>query len=535
MILVIDNYDSFTFNIVQAMEALGEEVKVFRNDRITLEEIESINPAGIVVSPGPSVPENAGISVEVIRHFEDSHPILGVCLGHQCIAYAHGATIGSARAIMHGKCSPVFHNGSGLFAAVANPFTATRYHSLAVRKETIPDEFEICAWTGDNEVMGIRHREKPLFGVQFHPESVMTEFGTRIIENFLSLVHGKKTARRCFVSLKEPISLLVSGKSLDGDEMADSMNMIMSGEATGSQIGAFLTALAVKGETPEEIASAVRIMREKAIPITPRREDVLDTCGTGGDRSGSFNVSTTVAFVAAGAGACVAKHGNRSVTSKSGSADVLEALGACFDTDPQVVERCLNEVGVTFMFAPKFHLAMKYAIKARQEIGIKTLFNILGPLSNPARASRQVVGVYSEELGEVYAKVMNLLGVKKGIVVHGTDGFDEVSISAPTVVWEIGEGKIVRYTFEPPSLGIGFGDVKEIKGGDADLNGRIMRRVLSGEESTALDMVLVNSAFAIYCSGLAEDLEGGLSLARESIRSGEAMIKLSAFLDYFRR
>jgi len=402
-----------------------------------------------------------------------------------------------------------------------------------VKKETIPDIFEIFAWTGDDEVMGIRHREKPLFGVQFHPESVMTDVGPRIIENFLSIVHGKKSVQRCFVSLREPISLLVDGKSLDRDEMADSMNMIMSGEATSSQIGAFLTALAVKGETPVEIASAVRIMREKALPINPRSEDILDTCGTGGDRSGSFNVSTTVAFVAAGAGALVAKHGNRSVTSKSGSADVLEALGARLDTEPQVVERCLNEVGVTFMFAPKFHLAMKYAIKPRQEIGIKTLFNILGPLSNPARANRQIVGVYSEALGDVYAKVLNLLGVKKGIVVHGTDGFDEVSISAPTTVWEIGSGEIEKYSFEPSSLGIAYGDPDAIKGGDAEQNGRIMKRVLSGEEGIPLDMVLVNSAFAIYCSGLAENIERGLSLARRSVQSGEGMKKLSAFLEYF--
>ncbi len=535
MIVVIDNYDSFTYNIVQSLCSLGAEVKVFRNNAIDLDGIEELNPDGLVISPGPGGPDSGGISVNAVKRFHGKVPILGVCLGHQCIAYAFGAKVVSAKAIMHGKTSPVFHDRSGIFAAVENPFNTTRYHSLSVEWEQPPEDMEVCAWTSDGEIMGIRHRTRPVFGVQFHPESVMTDFGMRIFENFLSIVERGKRPSRYFVNLKEAISILHSGKDLRGSEMEDAMNMIMSGECTSAQIAAFLTALSMKKETPEEIAAAVKVMREKAIRIRPEKGDVLDTCGTGGDRSGSFNISTTVAFVAAGSGVCVAKHGNRSVTSKAGSADVLEALGANLDLAPDMVEKCLNDVGVTFMFAPKFHLAMKFAIQPRREIGIKTIFNILGPLSNPAGANRQVVGVYNEELGEIYAKVMRELGIRKAIIAHGTDGLDEISICAPTFIWEVEGGKIDKYLFDPRSLGFEYRKREEIKGGDGKQNGEMLKAILNGEEGAAYDMVVLNSAFAIYCAGMTDTLKEGVAIARESILSGRAGKKLDRFLSYFAR
>jgi anthranilate synthase/phosphoribosyltransferase len=526
MIVVIDNYDSFTYNIVQALNALGAEVKVYRNDAIDLDELEEQSPGGIVISPGPGGPESGGISVDAVRRFHGKVPVLGVCLGHQCIAYAFGARITSAKAIMHGKTSPVFHDKTGIFAAVENPFNATRYHSLAVEWDFGPEDIEVCAWTSDGEIMGIRHKTKPVFGVQFHPESVMTEFGMRIFENFLSIVKRGKRPARYFVNLKEAISILHTGKDLRATEMEDAMNMIMSGECTSTQIGSFLTALSMKGETPEEIAAAVNVMRDKAIRIKPEATDVLDTCGTGGDRSGTFNVSTTVAFVAAGSGACVAKHGNRSVTSKAGSADVLEVLGANLDLPSELVEKCLNHVGVTFMFAPKFHLAMKFAIQPRREIGIR-------PLSNPAGANRQVVGVYSEELGEVYAKVMRELAIRKAIIAHGTDGLDEISICAPTFIWEVEGGKIDKYLFDPRSLGFEYSKRDEIKGGDGEQNGKMLRSILNGDEGPAHDMVILNAAFALYCVGRAKSLKEGVDMAKQSIQSGQAKEKLDRFLEYF--
>ncbi|RMG59906.1 MAG: bifunctional anthranilate synthase component II/anthranilate phosphoribosyltransferase [Deltaproteobacteria bacterium] len=533
MILVIDNYDSFTYNIVQALQALGADVKVFRNDEVDVSTVEKMSPRGIVISPGPGGPEKAGISVEVVKRFTGKIPILGVCLGHQCIGYALGGVVVQAKEIMHGKTSLIHHRGTGIFAGIENPFRATRYHSLAVRWEKVPDEVEVCAWTEDGEIMGIRHRTHPLFGVQFHPESIMTDHGVRLFENFLSVVRGKQGVVREFVDMREPISIVSAGKDLSAGQMREAMEMIMSGAATPAQIASFLTALAVKGETPEEIAAAVKVMREKAVRVESKHPDILDTCGTGGDRMGTFNISTTVAFIAAGAGVAVAKHGNRSVTSRAGSADVLEALGADLETPVDVVARCLDEVGVTFMFAPRFHLAMKYAIGPRREIGIRTIFNILGPLSNPAGANRQLVGVFDRGLGGVYADVLRELGMKKGIVVHGSDGLDEVSPAGPTLVWEVEGNRVEEFIFDPASLGLPYHSLEEIRGGDVSRNRAILLSVLSGEQSPYLDCALVNAAFAIYCGGGAGSIEEAFEKAKESVFSGRAKEKLDSFLRFF--
>ncbi len=380
MIAVIDNYDSFTYNLVQYLSELGADVRVFRNDALLPADLEDLSPEGLVISPGPGGPESAGISLEAIRTFSDRIPILGVCLGHQCIGKAFGGTIVHARSLMHGKTAQIRHNGKGIFSLIENPMTATRYHSLALERESLPPVLEVSAESEDGEVMGIRHISRPVFGVQFHPESFLTQYGMRILENFLSLIDPRQPVHRCFGNMREAISHVASGRNLTPDGMRDAMRMIMGGEATPAQISSFLSCLAMKGETTAEIAAAVEVMRQKATRIhAPAGEPLLDTCGTGGDRSGTFNISTTVAFVAAGAGIRVAKHGNRSVTSRSGSADVLESLGMNLGASFPDVQRALDEAGITFMFAPKFHAAMKYAIGPRREIGIRTIFNILGP------------------------------------------------------------------------------------------------------------------------------------------------------------
>jgi anthranilate phosphoribosyltransferase len=354
----------------------------------------------------------------------------------------------------------------------------------------------------------------------------------RILENFLSLVDPQQTVPRCFSNMREAISQVASGKDLTLDEMGDAMRMIMGGEASPSQISSFLSCLAMKGETITEIAAAAEVMRQKAARITaPAGEPLLDTCGTGGDRSGTFNISTTVAFVAAGAGIRVAKHGNRSVTSRSGSADVLESLGMNLGASIPDVQLALDKAGITFMFAPKFHAAMKYAIGPRREIGIRTIFNILGPLSNPAGANCQVVGVYSEDLGETYSRVLAELGHRRSFVVHGSDGLDEVTLSAPTIVWEIRDGRVKRYLFDPRSAGFEYISPEEIRGGDAATNAHILREVLSGAPGPARDAVLVNAAFAIVAGGKAEDVREGVVLATRSIDSGEAMKRLREFLE----
>jgi anthranilate synthase/phosphoribosyltransferase len=536
LIAVIDNYDSFTYNLVQYLGELGADVRVFRNDEISVADLVGMKPAGVVISPGPGGPDAAGISLEAIREFSDRVPILGVCLGHQCIGQAFGGKIVHAQALMHGKTSKIRHNGKGIFSFLENPMTATRYHSLAIDRFSLPPELEISAESEDGEIMGVRHLSRPIFGVQFHPESILTQYGMRILENFLSLIDPRQPVLRCFINIREAISEVAAKKNLTSDGMRDAMRMIMGGEATPAQIASFLSCMAMKGETTTEIAAATDVMRQKAIRIqAPPGEDVLDTCGTGGDRAGTFNISTTVAFVAAGAGIRVAKHGNRSVTSRSGSADVLEALGMDLSASASDVQRSLDEAGITFMFAPKFHAAMKYAIGPRREIGIRTIFNILGPLSNPAGANCQVVGVYSEELGEIYARVLAELGHRRAFVVHGTDGLDEVTLAAPTIVWDVKNGSVKRYLFDPRSVGFEYVPMQDLKGGDAATNAGILSGILSGAKGPARQAVLINAAFAILAGGKAGDVQEGVEKAREAIDSGAAMARLKAFLDILGR
>ncbi len=531
MILVIDNYDSFTYNLVQHLGALGASVRVVRNDAATIDELVKMNPAGLVISPGPGTPDSAGISMDAIRAFAEKIPILGVCLGHQCIGQVYGGRIVHAQALMHGKTSRVRHNGKGIFSMIENPVVGTRYHSLAVERASLPRDLEVTAESEDGEIMGLRHVSRPIYGVQFHPESVLTQYGMRILENFLSLVDASRPVPREFANIKEAISAVAARKDLSGDGMRDAMRMLMGGEATPAQISAFLTGLAMKGETIAEIAAAADVMREKATRIVAKEgETVLDTCGTGGDRSGTFNISTTVAFVAAGAGIRVAKHGNRSVTSRSGSADVLEALGMNLDAPVADVQRAFDEAGITFMFAPKFHAAMKYAIGPRREIGIRTIFNILGPLSNPANATNQVVGVYSEEIGQTYAQVFAEMGKGRSFVVHGSDGLDEVSLSAPTIVWDVRPAKVKRFLFDPGSVGLSYVPAKELKGGDASANADILRGILEGKPGPARQAVILNAAFAAVAAGKAEDVRDGLSVAQRAIDSGQARGRLDAFL-----
>jgi len=531
MIAVIDNYDSFTYNLVQYLGELGAVMEVFRNDAVSVQDLAARNPEGLVISPGPGGPDRAGISLEAIREFQGRIPILGVCLGHQCIGRAFGGQVVHAGILMHGKTSTIRHDGEGIFRMVENPMTATRYHSLALKRDSLPKELTVTAESEDGEIMGVRHRSQPVFGVQFHPESILTRYGKRILENFLSQIDPRQPVRACFANIREAIAMVAAGTDLTVDGMRDAMRMIMEGEATPAQVSSFLSCLAMKGETISEIAAAVEVMRQKATRIqAPPKERLLDTCGTGGDRSGTFNISTTVAFVAAGAGIRVAKHGNRSVTSRSGSADVLEALGMNLDAPVVTVQRALDEVGITFLFAPKFHAAMKHAIGPRREIGIRTIFNILGPLSNPARANCQVVGVYSEALGDTYSKVLAELGHRRALVVHGEDGLDEVSLSGPTIVWDVRDGTVNRYRFEPSTVGFETVPVGSIQGGDAAVNAGILRDVLLGVPGPARKAALLNAAFAIVAGGKAETILEGIQEAERSIDSGAALEKLEAFL-----
>jgi anthranilate phosphoribosyltransferase len=334
--------------------------------------------------------------------------------------------------------------------------------------------------------------------------------------------------------IREAIEKVVAGFDLTRDEAATVMEEIMTGQATPAQFGALMTALRLKGETVQEIAGFASVMRRMATAVSPRRP-VVDTCGTGGDGHGTFNISTTAAFVAAGAGAIVAKHGNRSMTSKCGSADVLEALGVNISLTPAQVEACLDEAGIGFMFAQVFHPAMKYAAGPRREIGIRTVFNILGPLTNPAGAHAQVLGVAAPVLVERMAEALALLGSHHALVVHGEDGIDEISICAPTRVSEVRDGEIRSYTITPEDFGFSRASLDDVRGGDAATNASITRSILSGADGPRRKVVLLNAAAALVASDLADDLAEGVERAAEAIDSGAAAERLERMAAVSRR
>jgi len=324
------------------------------------------------------------------------------------------------------------------------------------------------------------------------------------------------------MDIQTAIKTVISGRDLGSDDMAAVMRRIMTGECTGSQIGGFLVGLHMKGESVDEISAAAKVMRELATRVDVKADHLVDTCGTGGDSTGSFNISTAAALVAAAAGAKVAKHGNRSMTSKSGSADVLEAAGVKLDIPPEKVGECVQQVGVGFMFAPAHHGAMKYAIGARKELAVRTVFNVLGPLTNPAGAPNQVIGVFDGELLEIMANVLKQLGSRHVMVVHAEDGMDEISISAPTRVAELKDGKVTTYSLEPSDFGMQTAPLDSLKVGSAAESLQIILDVLADKPGPAHDIVCLNAGAAIYVAGCADSLAAGVEAAKAAISSGKA-------------
>lgn len=330
--------------------------------------------------------------------------------------------------------------------------------------------------------------------------------------------------------MKKYISKVIERQNLTSKEAEEAMNLMMGGKATEAQIGSYLTALRMKGETIEEITGSARGMRENCLRLKAKG-DVLDIVGTGGDGSNTFNVSTIAAFIIASEGIQVAKHGNRGVSSKCGSADVLEALGVPLNLSKQNNEKVLEETGMCFMFAPIYHSAMKYVAKPRRELGVRTLFNVLGPLANPAFANLQVMGVYDENLLEPIANVLKELGIKRAMVVYGRDGVDEISICDKTKVCEIREGEIRSYLLDPVKFGFHLATHDEIVGGEIEDNKRIALSILKGEESAKTDMVILNAAAALYVASCNETFETCIDRAREALTSGRAYKKLNEFIE----
>ena len=526
MILLIDNYDSFTYNLYQFISELGKNVRVVRNDEISVEEIENMKPEAIVISPGPGTPDDTGVCLEVIRTFYRKIPILGICLGHQAIAAAFGTKVIPAKNIKHGKTSMIQHNGQSIFSCFSEPLEVMRYHSLVIDKKTLPSEFVILAEASDDgEIMAIKHKEYPLYGLQFHPESIGTKDGKELLRQFfLETKKGRK--------MKHYLKKLSERRSLNKEEMRSASEELMLDEITDSEIAAFLMGLKAKGETADEVAVLVEVLREHALGIKKKIPNVLDNCGTGGDGAHSFNISTTSAFVLAGGGVKVAKHGNRSVSSKTGSADVLEYLGISLDLHEEEVEELLEENNIAFLFAPHVHPRMKKIMKVRRDLKIPTIFNLIGPLTNPVDLDSQLLGIYRRDMLEMMADVLNRLGRKRAVVLNGAGFMDEASLSGENHLVLLENGQTQKMTVAPEDVDLPTYSNEEIVGGEAKENAEILVGVLKGEKGAYRDTVLLNAGLGFFANGKANTIQEGIQLAKESIDSGRALSKLQYLIDY---
>ncbi|MCX7882170.1 MAG: anthranilate phosphoribosyltransferase [Brevinematales bacterium] len=526
MILVIDNYDSFIYNIVQYLGEYEKDIRVYRNDAITMNDVIAMNVDGIVISPGPGRPEDSRVSLDLIRYaIEEGIPLLGVCLGHQAIALVAGGQVGGATYIMHGKASSITHTGKGIFEGIPSPFQAIRYHSLVAKRESLPEMLEVVAESEDGEIMGLVYKGKPIYGVQFHPESILTEHGKQMIANFVRIVHEKKRERatgKVTNLTKTLFAKLSERQHLTEKEVEEFTDLMLEGHVSSTHIAAYLSLLRMKGETSEEIAGSARSLYRHCIPIQLSEEKVVDTCGSGGDRSHTFNISTAAALAVAGAGYKVAKHGNRSITSQSGSADVLEKMGVNITASPEVVKRCIEEAYFGFIFAPHYHPGMKYVMPVRKELGFRTIFNILGPLVNPAHVKYHVMGVFSETLYDLLPEVFVRLGYKRALVLHGEGGLDEATIEGKTRITEISEGKIQHMVLDPAEYGL-EGNLEACRITSPEESQAIIEQILQGrEKGDPYKAVVLNAGLAIYILEQKATLREAFAKAQEAIDSGKA-------------
>jgi anthranilate phosphoribosyltransferase len=464
-------------------------VDIYRNDDVEAAQVLADRPSHILMSPGPGTPKDSGVCQELSRLLVASGeiPTLGVCLGHQTLCETHGAVVQRAGRIMHGKLSAIEHDGQGIFAGIESPFDATRYHSLIVEESTLPSFFTACARTPAGELMGVRHEHLPIFGVQFHPESILSQHGHRMIET------------------------LARKENLDHEAAAAIFGEIMQGRCSPEQISALLMGLAVKGETSEEIHGAAKAMRAASTLVETKRRPLIDTCGTGGSGVPRRNVSTAVALAVAACGVGVAKHGNRAASSRSGSADVLEALGVDIDAPAETVAHCIDTCGVGFLFARNLHPAMRHAGPVRRALGVRTIFNLLGPMTNPAQVGRQVIGVFDPRRCEDMARALGAGGSERVFVVHGfrsgtaavadaEPGIDDLSTEGESLVveWKQGTDSELRtHRLKPEDAGLERAPIEELSGGDPQENADALRRLLAGEQGAYRMAVQYAGALAL--------------------------------------
>lgn len=525
MIVFIDNKDSFTFNIVQSLERISKDtVKVFRSEETSLSEIENAKPTHLIIGPGPGTPQEAGISIEAIKYFAGRIPILGICLGHQAIGAAFGAEIVNAKYIRHGIVEEIKTDGRGIFRNIGLKGSFTRYHSLVINEATLSDEFEITARAKDGDIMGIRHKKFILEGVQFHPESIASEKGDILFKAFLN--YSRENISHTLILNQ----LIEQKKSLSREQTASFISELTDGTMDEKVASSVLTAMASRGlPTADEMGGAAQVMLSKKTHFPLENCGLAEIVGTGGDGKGSFNISSMSALVASSCGQMMAKHGNRAVSSKSGAADFFEALGINIMASPDKTAELIKKTGFGFLMAPVYHSAMRFAAPIRKALGIKTIFNVLGPLLNPANAEFEVLGVYSKLLLKDYAHAAKSLGAKRVMVINSEDGYDEISPCAVTNVYQIDEkGNENTYTIDPAKFGITDADENELYGGNGQDNAKLAMEVLKGGgRKTIRYAVGLNAGAVLYLSGKAHTLKEGYEMALDAIDSGRALLKLN--------
>ena len=470
-VLFIDNFDSFTYNLVDDFAKRQCQTRVYRADT-SIEDLKAVadefDPDLLVISPGPGNPDTAGVSLEAVDYFKDKLPIFGVCLGHQTIVQYFGGVVGHAPEPMHGKPSRITHNEQGTLPGIENPLQAGRYHSLTARTPAgLPGRHRrVRGHRHGRPAQGTAHlrravpsREHPdARGRQDHPE--------RSSNRSQSKTNGRELN---MANITQYLEIILNGKDLTFEQAKALQDTIFEGQVTEVQIAAFLAMMRMKRATSGEIAGLAQSLRDHAVRVQVDFEHLIDTCGTGGAVVKTFNISTASAFVAAGAGAYVAKHGNRGITSRCGSADVLDELGVNIDPGPEVVAECIREAHIGFMFAPKFHPAMRFVQPIRKSLDFRTAFNILGPLANPAGVKAQVMGVSDAELLDRIAESLKMLGTKRAMVVHG-QGMDEISLLGKTRIVELRDGKITSFELDPTDYGIANASIDALGSGDAIAN-----------------------------------------------------------------
>jgi anthranilate synthase/phosphoribosyltransferase len=554
--LLIDNYDSFTFNLVQAFQTLGAHPRVLRNDDPALPELAG-HPElkAVCISSGPGHPDRAGLCPEFLRLLPPRVPVLGVCLGHQALARRAGVPVVVAPRIMHGKVSEIRHNGVSLFNGLPDPLRAGRYHSLVAEAGDDNPVFAVTARAEAGEIMALEYRDRPWMGVQFHPESVLTPDGPRLLGNFLALARSAaqtpgefRAAAQAPEELRSaaqnaqpedaspqsvagartpyPLSLIMDRvarrENLPASMARAAFARLMDGEMTPAQAGAFLLGLRAKGETPEEMGEAVAAVLARAVPVDlPDDAQVLDVVGTGGDGRFSFNCSSGTALTLAALGHKIVKHGNRSVSSRCGSADVLEGLGFDLEPTPEELQKHLAEDGFVFLFAPRFHPSFRHVMPIRRELGVRTLFNLMGPLVNPARPRRCFLGVADRDLLPLVARTLARMGGRRGAVVHGAGGYDELTTLGPADVAYVDDTDVRFTTLDPAEYGFSPDDPEQLSINGPEDGTAVLGELLDGRGPQAMrNMLALNTGFALHLLSPERPLAACMEDAGQAVADG---------------